>query len=336
MKAAMKATRSQAQAVLQRTRGWSPGKRYLAATALVVVTALVRWLLSPWLHDYNYFLFDFAVAISAIFLDTASSIWATLLSAVFVTYWFVGPPDSFDLVGSEVVALLIFIFVCLVLSMSAELMRGVTDELYAAHEEKDMLYRELHHRTRNNLQIINTTIALQLRSAKSPEVRANLEEVAERITGFARMEGLLHRAGTSGMLDARDYFSTLTGDLQFSLAARRPVTIECEADSCPISYGVAETLGIALNELVTNALKHAFPEDTPGNLDVRFEAADREFVLTVRDNGKGCRPEAVEGTGWRIINSVVRRYRGTMTIHDADPGCCAVLRLPRETTADES
>lgn len=336
MKSAMRrATRSQAEALLQRTRGWSPGKRYLAATALVVATAAIRWLLAPWLHDYNYFLFDFAVAVCAIFLDTASSIWATILSAVFVTYWFVGPPDSFDLIGSEVVALLIFIFVCLVLTLAAQLLRDVNDDLYAAHEEKDALYRELHHRTRNNLQIINTTIALQLRSVKSPDARANLQEVSDRITGFARMEELLHRAGASGMLDARDYFLTLTGDLRFSLAARRPITIECEADSIPISRDMAETLGIAVNELVTNALKHAFTEDSAGILDVRFAATDRELVLSVQDNGKGCPPEAREGTGWRIINSVMRRYHGTMSVQDASPGCRAVLRLPRRT-ADES
>jgi two-component sensor histidine kinase len=89
-------------------------------------------------------------------------------------------------------------------------------------------------------------------------------------------------------------------------------------------------LGIALNELVTNALKHAFAEDTPGNLDVHFSATDRELVLSVQDNGKGCSPEASEGTGWRIITSVVRRYNGTMTVHNAAPGCRAVLRLPRE------
>jgi two-component sensor histidine kinase len=331
MKDGMKATLSQAEAVLRRAQSWSAGLRYLTATGIVVAVALFRWVLAYWLHDYNYFLFEFAVVICALFLDMASSIWATILSAFIVTYWFVGPPNSFDLVGSDVVALLTFILVCLIMSMAAELKRGSIDRLNAAQEEKDTLYRELYHRTRNNLQIISTTIALQRRNASNPEVRENLDEVAERITGFARMAELLHRAGASGTLDARDYFLTLTGDLRFSLAARRPITIVCVADSVPISRDVAETLGIVLNELVTNALKHAFAEESPGNLDVRFEATNRELILSVQDNGKGCPPEASEGTGWRIIHSVVRRYHGTMTVQNAAPGCRAVLRLPKET-----
>lgn len=332
MKGAMKATLSQAESMLQRAQGWSAAMRYLAATGIVVATALLRWLLDRWLHDYNYFLFEFAVVICALFLDMPSSVWAMILSAFIATYWFIGPPDTFDLAGSDVVALLLFILVCLVLSMIAEMKRGLIERLRATQEEKDTLYRELYHRTRNNLQIISTTIALQRRNASNPDVRENLDEVAERISGFARMSELLHMAGTSGTLDARDYFRTLAADLRFSLAARRPIAIECEADSVPISRDVAETLGIALNELVTNALKHAFAEETSGNLDVHFEATDRELILSVQDNGKGCPPEASAGTGWRIITSVARRYQGTMTVQNAAPGCRAVLRLPRETT----
>jgi two-component sensor histidine kinase len=327
----IRATLSRTHAILANTRRWGAPMRFLAATALVAGAALLRWALEGWVHEYNYFLFEFAVAVSAILLGRACGLWAMVLSAFVLPYWFVGPHYTFDLDGEDVVALLLFIGICLVLTMLGELMRGMVDETAAALEEKEILYREFHHRTRNNLQIINTTIALQRRSAHNREVRDNLAEVAQRIAAIARMDELLHRTGGSGTFDAREYFLSLAGDLRFSLAARRPITIVCDSDSCPITRNIADTLGIAMNELVTNALKYAFPDGTPGDLYIRFEEKPDEYVLTVQDNGKGCRQEQRPGTGWRIIESVLRRYDGTMTVEDAGPGCRVVVHLPRRS-----
>jgi two-component sensor histidine kinase len=326
-----------AQDLFSRSRHLSVGIRYVAATVLVLVAAGVSWLLGPFLQSEHYFLFEVAVGISAIFFDRGSGLWATVLSAFMATLFFVPPWNSFALSDADTVTLLLFILVCLLLSAAGEYIRSLAgsfhmakEALQAAESQKDALYREHNHRTRNNFHLIGSTVSLQMHRASHPEARESLQAVLDRITSIARVDHLLHAPENGQTIDAHDYLNDLAEDISGSLVGFKPITISCAAQPYPLSREVAETLGITVNELVTNAIKYAFPEDRPGRIRVGFRAEGGDLVLTVDDDGRGVPQDATGGTGWKLIASLVRWCDGAMAWEDAHPGCRVIVRIPEK------
>ena len=98
-------------------------------------------------------------------------------------------------------------------------------------------------------------------------------------------------------MDSEEFFGELCNDLKASAARGRPVSIECKADSVPISMDQATSLGLIVNELVTNAIKHAFPNGRAGRIRVAFEALKNELKLCVEDDGVGFRPRMQKDAG---------------------------------------
>lgn len=328
-----------AQDLFSRSRHLRVGIRYLAATVMVLIAAAVSWLLGPFLQSEHYFLFEFVVGISAIFFDRGSGLWATVLSAFMATLFFVPPWNSFALSNSDTVTLLLFIMTCLLLSAAGEYIRSLAgsfhmakEALLAAERQKDALYREHNHRTRNNLHLIGSTVSLQMHRASLPEVRESLQAVLDRITSIARVDHLLHAPDNGQTIDAHDYLNDLAEDISGSLVGFKPIAVSCAAEPYPLSREVAETLGIAVNELVTNAIKYAFPEDRPGHIRIGFRVAEGDLVLTVEDDGRGVPQDATGGTGWKLIASLVRWCDGSMAWEDAHPGCRVIVRIPEKAT----
>jgi two-component sensor histidine kinase len=318
----------EAYALFMRTAQLSTVPRYAASLSLVLIAAVLRWALAPWFDGHDqYFLFEFAVALGAIFFDHGSSFVATAVSAVIAIYFFV-PPAGFALRSADTVVLLAFISTCIVLSLSAEIMRTLAEKLARSEKENEVLYNELQHRSRNNLQIISSSIAMQMSRTRNAEIREALQSVSDRIMSVGRLDHLLHGPGSGGTVDLHTYLESLTEDLSLSLAAQRPVTLSCKADSHTLDRETASMLGIAVNELVTNALKHAFPGGVAGNIGIRVCAIDGELELAVEDNGRGCPPESVSGTGWRLLRSLISKHKGRLSVEDAAPGCRVVIRLP--------
>lgn len=329
-----------AQDLFGRSRHLRVGTRYLAATILVLLAAGVSWLLGPFLQSEHYFLFEFAVGISAIFFDRGSGLWATVLSAFMATLFFVPPWNSFALTNSDTVTLLVFILVCLLLSAAGEYIRSLAgsfhmakEALQAAESQKDALYREHNHRTRNNFHLIGSTVSLQMHRAGNPEVRESLQAVLDRITSIARVDHLLHGPENGATIDAHDYLNDLAEDIGGSLVGFKPIAISCAAHPYPLTREIAETLGIAVNELVTNAVKYAFPEDRSGHIRIGFRVESGDLVLVVEDDGRGVPQDAAGGTGWKLIASLVHWCGGAITWEDAHPGCRVVVRIPEKGAA---
>lgn len=317
-----------AHAILRHTRHWGTGRRYLAATGLVALAAAIRWLLDPWMEGANYFLFVLTVALCSLLLERGSGIWASVLSALAVTYVFIPPQFSFAIDRAETVPLVLFLLSCALVTLAAEMVRSLTDRLDASNHQRDVLYRELHHRTRNNFQIIGTTIAMLMYRTSNPEVRASLQVVSDRIDGIVRLNQYLYRPGAGETIDSRDYLQSLTRDISTSLAGLRPVSMACHAEAHPLDRDLAEILGIAVNELVTNVLKYAFPDDRSGSITITFQLEDGTYALSVRDDGQGYDGEAKNGTGWQLIATMVGKYKGSLTAEDAAPGCRVMIRVP--------
>jgi two-component sensor histidine kinase len=171
---------------------------------------------------------------------------------------------------------------------------------------------------------------MQIARTRNPEIRESLQTVSDRIISVGRLDNLLHRPGSGETVDLSPYLEALTDDLSTSLASHRAVTLSCKADSHTLDRDTASMLGIAVNELVTNALKHAFPGGVAGNIDIRLNSVGDTLELVVEDNGRGCPSAAPNGTGWRLLRALVAKHKGRVTIEDARPGCRVIIRLPCE------
>lgn len=313
--------------------------RLAFSVVLVMGAALLRWALDPWLVGYPYTAFFAAVVLSSLLFDRASGFLATLLSGLVGVYLFVPPRNSLSLAdGRDVVGLFVFLGVCFVIVMVSEAMRSLADALEEEKAARDALFRQMIHRTRNNLQIISSTLAIQAAKAARPEVRRCLNEVAERIGNIGRVHQRLYPPGVPEWIGAPDLVEGTCADLTLALAGRRPVVIRHQAQSFTVNRELAASLAIMMGELVDNAVRHAFPDDQPGVVTVRMDRANNHVMVTVSDNGIGCgdlghgdmgataAPGA--GIGQTLVSALARQLNGTALWEDQGPGCRVTVRVP--------
>jgi PAS domain S-box-containing protein len=197
------------------------------------------------------------------------------------------------------------------------------EQLRTALQEKELLLREVHHRVKNNLAVINSLLALQARRSAQPEVRSALEQSASRISAMALIHENLYRGDRLGAVDFRGYAEGLGRSLleNFSLVAG-PVRLTVESRHVVLPLEQAVTCGLILNELLMNSLKYAFPSGRGGAIVISARLSDPghsepRVEVAVRDDGIGL-PEGAEKKdtlGMRIVRLLVeRQLRGQWEI----------------------
>jgi two-component sensor histidine kinase len=182
--------------------------------------------------------------------------------------------------------------------------------LRGALDERNALLGEVHHRVHNNLQIVQSLLAFQARRFSSSEVRAAFDEVGARIHTLSLVQQQLYQAEDYSAVDFGAYLETLVGAL---LRLRNRAELKSEFDLEPIRLPInkAMPLGLIANELLTNTLKHAFPDGRAGVIRVGFKREGDRAVLTVSDNGVGVSLEPQEsegdGLGSRLVPRLARQ-----------------------------
>jgi PAS domain S-box-containing protein len=189
-------------------------------------------------------------------------------------------------------------------------------ELLRSLQEKNTLLKEVHHRVKNNLQIITSLLRLQARSVPDPRVKAALEDTQNRIYSMALIHENLYQSEQFDRVNLLHYLDTLVRNLEMS-ASRPDLQVDVQIADLTISMGKAILCGLIVNELVTNAFKYAFP-DCSGQIRVQVDRLDREAVLTVCDSGIGL-PEAVDprmpaSLGLSIVNELVDQLHATLEL----------------------
>ena len=184
------------------------------------------------------------------------------------------------------------------------------------------LQRELHHRTKNNLAIIHSYAAMQARQVESEEARQALAALAGRVHALGLVHSFLHHSDGLGEIELRAYLSELANSLGSAFGAT-PAKIECAVEEITLDPDLAVEVGILVNELVTNAMKHAAPPDGR-SLAIRVEALRENDVLVLRvsDNGSEVEdPESMmtsRSLGWRVIRAAAQKLGGSIEIGDGD------------------
>ena len=195
-------------------------------------------------------------------------------------------------------------------------------------EENSVLLREVRHRVANSLQIIASVLLQNARKTTSEETRGNLKDAQQRVMAVAGLERLLSTS-EGGDVDVQAYFGSLCQSIAASMIGDpEQVSLTVEGGPGVVEARVSVSLGLILTELVINALKHAFPGDRKGRIEVDYNFQGPNWVLCVRDNGVGMtRGEAARtGMGSSIVQALARQLGASVEISPQHPGTQVSIR----------
>ncbi|WP_333591589.1 sensor histidine kinase PhyK [Brevundimonas sp.] len=192
--------------------------------------------------------------------------------------------------------------------------------LLDALTEKDALMREIHHRVKNNLQIISSLLSMQQRTLRDAPAKAAIGDTRQRIAALALIYRTLYQSADLRYADAQVFLSDLVGQLVASEALRGPlVTSSVQADSLIIDPDKLAPLALWLVEAVSNAQKHAFA-GRGGRLQVRFTVQGETSVLEVEDDGPGTSDDQAQGVGRTLMGAFAKQLRGEAELVPAPDG----------------
>jgi chemotaxis protein methyltransferase CheR len=209
--------------------------------------------------------------------------------------------------------------------------RRLEHERETAHARIAALLQELSHRIKNNLQIIVSMVSLEARSQKTREGKAALESVSHRIAALGRLYAVLGDTDSVKEVDAAAYLEALCRDLIESVQKENGIAIalktDIERERLPADHAIP--LGLIVNELVTNAVKYAFPSEASGSVVVALKRSPGELRLTVADDGKGADPGRTDsGSGGRLVEAFARQLGGRIERESGASGTAVRLTLP--------
>jgi two-component sensor histidine kinase len=245
------------------------------------------------------------------------------LAGLFAWYFVLSPTHTFALpdLKSQLNVALFFLTAAMVVFLADQ----AVNEQDKGLAERDLLIDEINHRTKNNFQIVISLLELQARRSEAPSVREAIAATVLRIGGLARAHRSLYTTGGPQPTVAMDaYLAELCENL--SEGPGIGGTVRIETDLAPISLprDRAVAVGIVLNELITNAFKHAFPNGRAGLVTVRLGPGEHGHQLTVADNGVGlgaaATPQGPGGLGRGLIDGFARQAGGTIALAERDGG----------------
>lgn len=161
-------------------------------------------------------------------------------------------------------------------------------KLKNALAEKEVLLKEVHHRVKNNLQIVSSLLQLQSQTLKDPEAIKALRESQNRIESISLIHKNLYTSANIGQIDVADYIENLAASLLFSYQIYPgKIALETDIDSVSLNVDQAIACGLVINELISNALKHAFPNQEVGTISIALRNVGNNIEMIIRDNGIG-------------------------------------------------
>jgi two-component system, sensor histidine kinase PdtaS len=341
----------------RRSRGFPIWARYAITTLIILIAFGIRMSLWKGGAGYPYLVFFPAIIVVSILFDHGAGIYAVILSTVLAIYFFVDPVGNLSVAKpDDVIAIAVFVITGIatailiealhrafhdVLTAHYELKRTHEDlarahvEVAASEHEKDLLLEEMTHRTKNDLTMVTSLIRLQARSIADESAKAALNSAADRIRVLGSVNTRLGRKAREVVVDSAVFLTGLCDDLGAALTGVRPLALRVQAESHTISHSRAVAVGLVVNELVTNAIKYAFPGEREGTIQVTFHRAGDEFCLTVEDDGVGAGDGdqlPPGGIGQRLVRALTLQLGGRFEATPRVPGTRCLMQFPvRET-----
>jgi two-component sensor histidine kinase len=214
-----------------------------------------------------------------------------------------------------------------------ERVRERTATLEARTKRIETLIQDMSHRIGNSLSLVTGFLDLQARASKSEEVKGALSAARQRVFSIASAQRRMRLAMDTDTVEAASFFETLIEDFRNALPDDR---IEITAEIAPVSVSSqdASAFAVIINELLANAIKHAWPGGETGTLNVKFAREGDDHVLRVTDDGQGSnREDSSGGLGKILVESLVQSLDGSLTMTPINegsdrPGLLCIVRAP--------
>ncbi|SDR67495.1 sensor histidine kinase [Christiangramia echinicola] len=194
--------------------------------------------------------------------------------------------------------------------------KKATRIIRAKNAENELLLKEIHHRVKNNLEMVKSLIALQSAQIEDPATKEAMIASQNRVQSMGIIHQKLYQGTNLGSIEMKDYFINLSEGILDTFNAEDKVKIECAMDQLDLDVDTAVPIGLIVNELLTNALKYAFPKQKSGVINISLEKDSyQNLKLQVRDNGVGKTDGlAPKGTGFgsQLVRLLTQQLNGTM------------------------
>ena len=206
------------------------------------------------------------------------------------------------MIGDEIIGLTIF---------TRDITNRIENEerIKKSLKEKEVLLQEVHHRVKNNLQIISSILNLQTRTIKDPKILELIKETRYRIMSMSFIHDLLYQTKDFSNIDFSKYLQNITSNIMNTYTVNKNIELKLNTEAIYLDLDNAIPCGLIVNELITNAFKYAFPGDKKGEIIVELKKQNDRVVLSVADNGVGISKkinyQTTESLGFQLINSLV-------------------------------
>ncbi|QUH22422.1 PAS domain S-box protein [Methanobacterium alkalithermotolerans] len=196
------------------------------------------------------------------------------------------------------------------------------DDLLNSIKDKELLLREIHHRVKNNLQIIASLLNLQSAETQEEEAQEFCRVSQDRVRSMALIHEKLYKSPNISRINFYDYVKSLTEALFYNYTTHPGIVqLNLDIDNISLDLDTAIPCGLLLNELITNSLKYAFPDGNKGTITIKFKSLPSgEYQLVIGDDGIGLPPgfnlDRVETLGLQIVISLVKQIEGTLELEE--------------------
>ena len=227
--------------------------------------------------------------------------------------------------------------------------RRAEQQIQASLAEKQALLQEIHHRVKNNLQVITSLLSIQATRIENPEVSGILADTENRVRAIAALHETLYSSQDLASIEFGAYMESLVADLvSFYAVDKNRLNVTVRAADLVVDISQAIPLGLIVNELVTNTLKHAFPGGRSGELSIQLAYLESSIdriegetlddglgQLTVSDNGVGLPPnldfEQTRSMGLHLVNVLTRQLQGELRV-STEAGTSFSIKFPLSRT----
>lgn len=184
------------------------------------------------------------------------------------------------------------------------------DIITKALGEKEILLKEIHHRVKNNLQVISSLLGMQSRSIKDAKAKEAILEGKTRVHSMSLIHQNLYQKDNLTGIEMKEYLSKLSKNLYETYSLDRDtITLDTDIDNIKLDVETVIPIGLIVNELITNSLKYAFPNNVEGKINITLKEQDNQLVLTVTDNGIGLSEDVLVKKVDSFGHSLIRAFR---------------------------
>jgi PAS domain S-box-containing protein len=197
--------------------------------------------------------------------------------------------------------------------------RNAEEQLRISLQQKETLLREIHHRVKNNLQVVSSLLDLQSTTARNPESIEALRESKQRVKTMAMIHERLYSRGDVSSIVLKGYIEDLVHGIVQANIKDQLVAVQLDIPAIPVGINSVVPCGLIINELVSNCLKHAFAKGEKGNILIQLRSVrEKRLTLLIEDDGLGL-PEDVDlesrgSLGLNLVRALVKQLDGTIEI----------------------